>query len=221
MRAVNLLPRDEQRERLHGARLPLFGAVGGVVVVTALAMFLASSATGSANDHRSELQALEVAIVALPKVQDSAVSQGSLVRERSDRTAALSAALRARIPFDRVLREISFVLPEDTWLTQLDAITPEEVTPVVAGAAPPPPTTTTAPGGVTLEGATYSHGSVSRLLARLSVIPSLENVRLTSSARVEPQTESASGENQGTPQESGKPFVTFVISASLKRGATQ
>ncbi|CAN5254866.1 hypothetical protein BH20ACT13_BH20ACT13_15300 [soil metagenome] len=220
MRAVNLLPRDEQRERLQGARLPLFGAVGGVVVVTAFAMFLASSATGSANERRSELRALEVALVALPKAQGSAVSQGSLVRERSDRMTALSAALTARVPFDRLLREISFVLPEDMWLTQLDAIAPEEVVPVVAGAAPPPPTTAATPGGVSIEGATYTHGSVSRLLARLSVIPSLENVRLTSSARVEPQTESPSGENEGKPQKPRKPFVTFVVSASLKRGAT-
>ena len=220
MRAVNLLPRDEQRERLQGARLPLFGAAGGVVVVTALAMFLASSATGSANDRRKELQAVEAAVVALPKVQDSAVSQGSLVRERSDRAAALSAALKTRIPFDRLLREISFVLPEDTWLTQLDAIAPEDAIPVAAGAAPPPPTTTAAPSGVTIEGATYSHGSVSRVLARLSVIPSLENVRLTSSARVEPQTESPSGEKKSKPRKPPKPFVTFVVSASLKRGAT-
>ena len=157
-------------------------------------MFLASSATGSANDRRAELEALEAAIVALPKAQDTAVSQGSLVRERTDRAAALSAALSTRVPFDRLLREISFVLPEDTWLTQLDAIAPEDTAPVPAGAAPPPPATTAPPAGVTIEGATYSHGSVARVLARLSVIPSLENVRLTSSARVEPQTESPSGD---------------------------
>ncbi len=220
MRAVNLLPRDEQRERLQGARTPLFIAAGGVVAVTAFAMFLASSATGSAKDLRAEVQALEVAIVALPKVQDTAVSQGSLVRERSDRAAALSAALATRVPFDRLLREISFVLPEDTWLTQLDAIAPEDAAPVPAGAAPPPPTTTAPPAGVTIEGATYSHGSVARVLARLSVIPSLENVRLTSSARVEPQNGSPSGDTTSKPQEPRKPFVTFIVSASLTRGAT-
>ncbi len=156
MRAVNLLPRDEQRERLQGARTPLIIAAGGVVAVTAFAMLLASSATGSADDRRAELEALEAAIVALPKGQeDTAVSQGSLVRERTDRAAALSAALSTRVPFDRLLREISFVLPEDTWLTQLDAIAPEDTAPVPAGAAPPPPATAAPPAGVTIEGATY------------------------------------------------------------------
>ncbi len=221
MRAVNLLPRDEQRARLQGARVPLFAAAGGVVFVTALAMFLASSATGDANDRRTELQAVEAATKTLPKVQDQSVSQGSLVRERSDRVAALAAALETRVAFDRVLREISFVLPEDTWLTSLDATAPATVVPFTAGAAPPPPSTSTAtPAGVTIEGATYSHDSVARFLARLDVVPSLQNIRLTSSARVDPQTDSPSGEGAAELQKPRKPFVTFIVSASLETGAT-
>lgn len=222
MRAVNLLPRDEQRERLQGARVPLFAAAGGVVVVTAFAMFLASSAAGDANDRRTELQAVEAAIVALPKSQAPVVTQGSLARERSDRMAALSTALTTRVPFHRLLREISFVLPEDTWLTQLSGTAPPSVVPVAAGAAPPPPNTATSTRpGVTIEGATYSHDSVARVLARLSVVPSLENVRLTSSARVEPQTESPNGENTRKPKKPRKSFVTFIVSASLRTGATR
>ena len=222
MRAVNLLPRDVERERLQGARVPLFVAAGGVVVVTALAMFLASSATGEANDRRTELQAVEAAIKALPKSEQQSVTQGSLVRERSDRVAALAAALTTRVAFDRVLRQISYVLPEDTWLTALDATAPATVVPVAEGAAPLPPSTSTAtPAGVTIEGATYSHDSVARFLARLNVVPSLENVQLTSSARVDPQTESPTGEGAAEPQKPRKPFVTFIVSASLRTGATQ
>ena len=222
MRAVNLLPRDVQRERILGARVPLFAAAGGVVVVTAFAMFLASSASGDANDRRTELLAVEAAIRALPEVQGQSVSQASLVRERSDRVAALSAALETRVPFERVLREISFVLPDDTWLTSLEATAPATVVPVAAGAAPPPPATSTAtPAGVTIEGATYSHDSVARFLARLDVIPSLVNIRLTSSARVDPQPDSPNGEGALDPQKPRRPFVMFIVSASLKTGAAQ
>jgi Tfp pilus assembly protein PilN len=220
VRAVNLLPRDEQRERLQGARPSLLLAGGGVIVATAFAMFLASSAAGDASDSRTELQAVETEIANLPKVEDAIVTHGTIVRERSDRVAALSAALSTRVPFDRVLREISFVLPEDVWLTQLDAIAPASVVPAAAGAAPPPPPSTT-PAGVTIEGATYSHDSVARVLARLSVVPSLENVRLTSSARVEPQKASPSGNGASEPKGSRKPFVTFIVSASLRTGATR
>lgn len=220
MRAVNLLPRDEQRERLASARTALVLAGGGVIVVTAFAMLLASSAAGDASDSRIELQAVETQIARLPKVEGAVVTHGTLVRERSDRLAALSAALSTRVPFDRLLREISFVLPEDAWLTQLEATAPTSAVPAAAGAAPPPATSTT-PAGVTIEGATYSHDSVARVLARLSVVPSLENVRLTSAARVEPQNESPSGDGPAEPQGPRKPFVTFIVTASLRGGATQ
>ena len=220
MRAINLLPRDEQRERLQSGRTALFVAGGGVVVVTAFAMFLAFTAAGSASDSRAELQAVEIEIANLPKVQDAVVTQGSIVRERSDRVAALSAALSTRVRFDRVLREISYVLPENAWLTKLSATAPVSSVPAAAGAAPPPPASSTTPAGVTIEGATYSHDAVARVLARLGVVPSLENVRLTSSARVEPQVDSASGdEGKKAKKPAPRPFVTFVITASV-RGAT-
>jgi Tfp pilus assembly protein PilN len=220
MRAVNLLPRDEQRERFQNARTSLFLAGGGVMVATALAMFLAYSAGGDASDSRAQLQAVETEIANLPKVADAVVTHGTIVRERSERVAALSAALSTRVPFDRLLREISFVLPGDAWLTQLDATAPVSTVPAVAGATPPPPTSTT-PVGVSIEGATYSHDSVARVLARLSVVPSLENVRLTSSARVEPRKESPSGEGAAELQGPRRPFVTFIVTASLRTGATR
>jgi Tfp pilus assembly protein PilN len=216
VRAVNLLPRDEQRARLQSARTSLFVAAGGVVVVTALAMFLASSAAGDAKDSRAELQAVETEIANLPEAAGAVVTSGTIVRERSDRVAALSAALSTRVPFDRLLREISLVLPGDAWLTQLDATAPAPTAPAVAGSAPPPATTTSA--GVSIEGATYSHDSVARVLARLSIVPSLENVRLTSSARVEPSKESPNGEGAAKSQGLRKPFVTFIVTASLRTG---
>jgi Fimbrial assembly protein (PilN) len=208
VRAVNLMPRDERRTRLELGRLPLLGAVGGVIVVTAGAFLLASSASGTTGDLEAELQSVEIAIDRLPDAPGSAVGSGEIVRERSDRVAALSAALASRTAYDRVLREISLVLPEDVWLTTFDAASgggptlPEGVPPIQA---------VPAGGGVTIEGATYSHESVATALARLSLVPSLAGVRLTATALVDPQ--SADPQPGGT---KGKPFVTFVVSASMR-----
>ncbi len=121
MRAVNLMPRDERRARLELGRLPLLGAVGGVIVVTAGAFLLASSASSTSDDLKAELQSVEVAINRLPEAPGSSVSSGELVQERSNRVAALSAALASRTAYDRILREISLVLPGDVWLTTLEA----------------------------------------------------------------------------------------------------
>jgi hypothetical protein len=70
---------------------------------------------------------------------------------------------------------------------------------------------------VTIQGATYSHQSVARVLARLSVIPSLESIRLTASARVEPQADETEGAKKT--KRKGKPVVTFTVAATLRTGS--
>jgi Tfp pilus assembly protein PilN len=219
MRAVNLLPRDEQQARFEGKRTPLLVLAGGVAAVTAAAVMLGLSASGAADDKRAQLQSVEAAIARLPRAPKPAVSQGTLTQERTDRIAALSAALSTRISFDRLLRQIALVLPEDAWLTGLRVVSPGSLTSVTPTPSSPTPATTTE--DVTIEGATYSHPSVARVLSRLSVVPTLQNVRLTASALVEQQAAGPAtpGEKPAT-QKKGKPVVTFTVTASLRTGAS-
>jgi Tfp pilus assembly protein PilN len=141
-----------------------------------------------------------------------------IAQERADRVAALSAAMTTRVPLDRLLRALAYVLPEDAWLTGLTAAGAASTT-----GAPPPGTPAAAPTtaqGVTIQGATYSHASVARVLARLAAVPALSDVRLTASARVEPATEqSADGEAASeTATKRRKTVVTFTIDANLRSG---
>jgi Tfp pilus assembly protein PilN len=227
MRAVNLLPRDEQRPRLEGGRIPLIAAAGGVAAVTAGAVLLAFAASGTADERRAELAAVEAAIARLPKAPDQAVSQGTLVQERTDRVAALSTALSTRFAFDRLFREISYVIPKDAWLTGLKAATPASLTPAPGSTGGAPAASSPGAEAVTIEGATYSHESVARILSRLSVVPSLEGVRLTATARVEPQPTTGTSPSESTKSKKSKKskkakqvkkraVVTFTISASLR-----
>ena len=217
MRAVNLLPRDEQRERREETRTPLVVLAGGLAAVTAVAVVLSFGASGAATDRREELAFTESAIALLPKASEPTIFGGTLAQERADRVAALSAALSSRVSFDRLFREISYVLPEDAWLTGMTASLPVSAVPASTSPGGAPPTST--PAGtdeVTIQGATYSHDAVARVLGRLSVIPSLENVRLVASARVEPPAMAA-------PQESKarrKTIVTFSVAATLRTGGS-
>ena len=113
------------------------------------------------------------------------------------RISALSAALTKRVAWDRILREISLVLPEDVWLSNWTAATPTPASGSTAAASSPgqPPTL------MTLEGYTYSHESVARLLTRRSVIPDLRNVWLTKSSRG---------------MLAGRPIVSFTILADVR-----
>jgi Tfp pilus assembly protein PilN len=212
VRAVNLLPQDERRKGLdEGARTPLLLAAGGVALVTIAATFFASMASVSASGTRSDVDSVEAAISALPTPPEQAVSQNVLIQERSDRVSALAQALTGRVSFDRLFRQLSYVFPEDAWLTQLDATAPEAPVPAGAVAAPAAEST-----DLTIQGGTWSHEKVAVVLARLASVPSLSNVRLTASTRVEPGQsagDSDSAEAAGTPD---RPFVTFVVSASIR-----
>jgi Tfp pilus assembly protein PilN len=93
---------------------------------------------------------------------------------------ALSTALSRRVAWDRIFRELSLVLPDDVWLATLSAKAPVSSS-VPAAPAPVAAGTTVAATEFTLDGYTYSHPAVARLLSRLSVVPDLVNVQLQQS----------------------------------------
>jgi Tfp pilus assembly protein PilN len=206
MRAVNLLPREEPKRRnkrmTAGVQLAI---VAPFLVVSLLAAgyLLASS---KVNDNRATLKALQEALASIPPPVTAPPENAELALQRDQRIAALGAALQSRIAWDRVLRQISSVLPEDVWLTTLTASSPQAPAPpppaptptetAPTDAAPtetlggstttpapvtPPPAPSAAP--LTISGYTYSQEGVARFLTRLAVIPELETVKLLQSVQ--------------------------------------
>src|SRR5207253_9383864 len=171
MRAVNLLPRDERTGRLEGKRMPLLVAAGGFALVTIAALLVGHSASSPLTGKRSRLEAVNAELARLPKTQRATVGTGVITQERTDRGAALAAALSTRIAFDRLLSQISRLLPADAWLTGLTASSPSVPTTTIGVSGAPQPSSTSGPQGVTIEGATYSQESVARVLSRLAVVP--------------------------------------------------
>jgi len=198
MRAVNLLPRDEPRQSFGGqtTRVAVGGTIGFVLVSVLLAASMLS-AGGSVSDKQSTLESLRSSLAALPHPDEAdSAAEAQLTSEKSQRISALAGALGGRVAWDRILRQISLVLPDDVWLTSVSATSPAEA----AAAAQGSPAAASLSSFV-LSGATYSQPSVARLLSRLSVVPDLSAVALESSA-----TQSI-GE---------KKVVQFTIRASVK-----
>lgn len=197
MRAVNLLPNDSAQGGLRGkpGTPPLVGACVGVLVAALLAAaFMMQSGKVAAAQNDRDAKRAELASTPEPPAGPS-VGQQQLVGEHSARVAALSAAMSSRVAWDRVFREFSLVLPEDVWLTTLTAKSP--ISPVTNV----PTSTGGAPSQFTIQGRTYSHDGVARLLSRLQVVPDLTNVQLLSS------TMSKVG---------GQDVVEFSIAADIK-----
>ncbi len=178
MKAVNLLPKDHAQKGVGLPSAPvLVGVCSGVLVVALLgADFMMQSA--KVTKEQQKLDALQARVDALPPAP-AGPSAGTtqLASEHSARVAALSAALSNRVAWDRVFRELSLILPDDVWLTSLNAHAP--VSPASSSSTPAP--TTGQPTGFVMQGHTYSHDGVARLLSRLQLIPDLQNVTLVSS----------------------------------------
>ena len=188
MRAVNLLPRDDRRQKGPSQRENpvLIGGVAGAVLVTAIiaAWFLTASAGVADNQKRRDAAQAELAATPVPAPTQPGAS--ALEQEKAARVTALSTALGSRLAWDRLLREFSLVLPDDVWLTQLSAQAP-------GGAAA---------AGFSISGKTYSHDGVARLLARLAIVPHLSAVQLQHSSTEQSET--------------GRKVVEFQINATVK-----
>jgi Tfp pilus assembly protein PilN len=177
MRAVNLLPRDQKQRSVKKESLPvLIGACSGVLVAALLgAMFMMGSGKIAAEQRKVDDLNRRYDALPPPPAGPSAAQQ-QLAGEQSARVTALSTALTSRVSWDRVFREFSLVLPEDVWLTTLSAKSPISPTTNVASG------TAGVPTEFMIQGRTYSHDGVARLLSRLQVVPDLTDVQLVSSS---------------------------------------
>jgi Tfp pilus assembly protein PilN len=187
VRAVNLLPRDDRRR--GGPQIPTqlaLTAIGGFTLVLALLAFLFLSAHGTVKSRRLELAQAKEELAAIPvPAQNELQQQDALVADKKARVTALNAALSRRIAWDRVLREFALVLPDDVWLKDLTVAAPTLGTATSATSSTSSSSSSgslvTSEQGFIIEGYTYSHDAVARLLTRLAVIPDLEQVQLLTS----------------------------------------
>ena len=199
MRAVNHLPGgDANRSKTN---VPAHVGVAGAVVVCALLSFMFLSASSKVHDKQNELNAINAQIAVIPPPPPPDAAGAALASQQQARLTALSGALSKRVAWDRVLRNLSLVLPNDVWLSALSATSPASP----ASAVVPVPAAGATPTGFLLSGSTYSQRSVARLLSRLEVLPDLTNVQLQNSSQSQVGTQN---------------IIQFVIAASVSATAS-
>ena len=198
MRAVNLLPKEIQRASGQKPVGPIL--IGAVAMLLCCAVLYKSRA-----DNESKIQQREAdiaAIVQVPAKTPPNVTDGQrqAAAQEAPRITAIDSALKTRVPWDNVLRQISLVVPDDVTLQTLQLNAP-----IAADAATV--SSATKKAGVTLIGSSYSQDGVARLLARLEVVPALSNVQLTQS--------SASSTSTTAGSSSAPSIVSFTITADI------
>ncbi|MEP6893151.1 MAG: pilus assembly protein PilM, partial [Gaiellaceae bacterium] len=197
IRSVNLMPGDlakvsrRKQLRLAPVLLPL-----AAVVPLAAAGFLFLQAHGKVSDRQSQLATLNAEFASLPAPKLPQIDS-ALQGLQAQRATAVAQVLGARTSWDSMLTDFARVLPANVWLTSLSAKTSRPLTtPIVVAGAPgttpatptaatPAPAAAVGPTGVTINGYTYAQPDVAKLLARLSALPSLQNVQLQGSTVAE------------------------------------
>lgn len=210
MRAVNLLPKEYVQKSLREEDpAVVVGSSLAVVVIIALsATFLAAHSKAGAQQKRLTAARLELAQLSQRKSTTTHVKKPvvpitpiipppAIVGQEATWLAAVTSTLSQRIAWDRVLREVSLVMPSDVTLTSLTMSAPPSAS-AIPGVAPAAPAVS---DGFVIAGSAFSYPSVARLLSRLALVPDLSNVLLTSTG---------SGGNAG---------VQFSISAAVKGAA--
>jgi Tfp pilus assembly protein PilN len=187
MRAVNLLPEESATRLPKTAVLPLAGAAAAVLAAGVVGT-LAHSESGNVARESKQLDDLKLQLSKTHAAKQTTGTTSALLASRGSRVAAVEAALSGRVAWDLVLRQIALVLPEDTWLDGLQLTSP--TSPDAAATASTSTTTSsttstsattsaTAPTGVVINGYTKSADGLARVIQRLSVVPSLSDVTLT------------------------------------------
>jgi Tfp pilus assembly protein PilN len=193
MRAFDLLPREDAAQ--DGRRRPntpqLVLAVVGLVLFAATASLFLVSNAGVA-DKETEVNDLRGRLASLEQPQEEPTpglegSDQALIQERDTRTSALGTALGRRIAWDRVLRDVSLVLPEGVWLDSLAATAATATDATAAGqpAAAPDPTAPPSTSTFQLSGFAKEQAAIAQLLSRMAVLPELAGVQLVSSTATE------------------------------------
>jgi Tfp pilus assembly protein PilN len=178
MRAFDLLPKEQRRQESEGrpGLIQIGVALVAVVVLAALgALFLMSNSTVNGKRRERDALAAQLKVLEAQAQKPSPTAGPELEEEHVARTNALATALSGRVAWDRLLRDVSLVLPSEVYLTALTAQSP---TPASA-----PTAATTSTTQFAISGTTARQENVALLLSRLAILPELSGVKLVSALR--------------------------------------
>ena len=180
MKAVNLVPSEQRRAKPSGK-----GAGGSYVVLGLLAVLLVMAVayvTTSNKVNENETKAAEARQQA-EAYEAQAAQLGSFTNFaaiKEQRLAAVVAAAQTRFDWERLMREVSRVMPTDSWLQTTDASVHGEST---AGSPADPAALTPTGPAATFVGCTPRQSDVAKILVRLRNMHRVTDVELNESIR--------------------------------------
>jgi Tfp pilus assembly protein PilN len=198
MRPVNLIPPEARR----GGKAPTRTGVLSYAIVAVLAAALVG-VTGvvltnnQISDREAEKASLESQLADAEAQARRVSAFADFASLQQAREGTVQSLAQSRFDWERVLRELAIVIPEDVWLTNLTAT----VSPAVqlSGAGSSSGTGSSASGmesvqgpALQIEGCGAGHEAVARFLAALRDIDGVTRVSVLSSDRPDPSSAAGS-----------------------------
>lgn len=179
MKRINLLPpeiAERRRVQRRGAALFLIGAL--VVGLLAVVWVLRQA---QLNGERDRLDRAEAQVRTLEARRRDLQEFADLEARVAQKELSLAVVMTDDVHWSRLLTELSMVIPEEAWLTNLSgdvAVAGEEE----AAAGLPAPARL---GSLTFTAVTFEFPDVAKWIIRLQGMKSLQNVWVTSAERAE------------------------------------
>jgi Tfp pilus assembly protein PilN len=183
VKAVNLIPTDQRRARASGERsggaYVVLGVLG-VLLVMALAYVVTANGVNDKTSKAAKAQREAETLEAQASQLDSFTDFASI---KEQRLAAVVTAAQTRFDWERLIRELSRVMPAGSWLQTTQASVLGD--PNAAAVPTADPAAVAAPVGpsATLVGCTPKQSEVAKILVRLRSLHRVVDVELNESLR--------------------------------------
>jgi Tfp pilus assembly protein PilN len=181
MKAVNLIPTEQRRATPSGERSGGAYVVLGVLAVLLVMAVAYVMTANSVNSNKSEAQKAKQEADSLEAKAAELESYTDFASLKEQRLAAVVAAAETRFDWERLMRELSRVMPEGSWLQTTQA----SVTGDPAAATTPVTDPNAAPTGpqATFVGCTPRQSEVANILVRLRSLHRVTDVELNESLK--------------------------------------
>jgi Tfp pilus assembly protein PilN len=180
MRPVNLVPHEQRRRTpSEGSGRGAYALVGLLVVLLGMAVaYVLTANTVTERNNETETARAEA-----DQLEAQAAQKGSFTdfaQIAQTRVLSVSGVAESRFDWERLMRELSRVMPADSWLQSAHAsVAGEEETPTGGGAEAAGTGSPTA----NLVGCTPDHSDVARMMVRLRQLHRVTDVELRQSAK--------------------------------------
>lgn len=214
MRPINLIPPDDQAGRAQARAGSLAYVVLGALAAILIAVTVLVLTNNQISDSKAQVASLEQERDAAQARAESLSAFAEFSSMQEQRTATVVSLAQSRFDWERVLRELALVLPDDIWLVELEGTVSPDV--ALEDGAEIAVRDSVAGPALELIGCTVSQDAVGSFVATLRDIDGVTRVTVAKSERPELSESSSQSSSPGDDECRTRDFITrFEIVAAF------